>query len=325
MPHPHPVADLLSHLALAPRQAHKTLTLWPLVSRPDAPPSRAPAYAALADALDAGTLHVDELRGGAQVPHVAVENRGELAVLVLFGEELRGAMQNRIANASFLVGPHARVDIDVSCVEQGRWSRASAASRFAASRSLVSNHLRRKMAARVAVSRERLGRFVADQSEVWSEVERRVAGSGTRSATRAYADYASTRTRDLDEIAAAFRAVPRQVGCVAAVGDEVTGLEVVGRPEVFARVFAGLLRAYAIDAVDVALLREDLPRLGSDPIQRRFDAPEPFLAALGDTRPRVGPSLGLGEDVRLAGAGVCGCALVAGDVVHLTAFPAEGA
>jgi hypothetical protein len=183
------------------------------------------------------------------------------------------------------------------------------------------------MAVQVAESRARRGRFMADQREVWNEVERRVAASGARSATRAYADYASTRARDLDEIVAAFHAVPRQMGFVAAVGDEVTGLELVGRPEVFARVFPGLLRAYAIDAVDVALLRAGSPA-DRDPVdthRRRFDAPEPFLAALAGARPVVGPSLGLGDDVRLAGAGVCGCALVAGDVVHLTAFPAEGA
>jgi hypothetical protein len=35
-----------------------------------------------------------------------------------------------------------------------------------------------------------------------------------------------------------------------------------------------------------------------------------------------GPSLGLGEDLRLRGNGLEGCALVHGDLVHLTAFSA---
>jgi hypothetical protein len=292
------------------------LTLWPLLLREDAPPCRAPRYLPLADALEAGALRVDELPGGARVPHVAVENEGDVAVLVLFGEELRGAMQNRIANASFLIGAHDRVEIDVSCVEAGRWGRRSELSSFSASRSVVSQALRRKMAMKVTSARGGSGRFVADQGEVWEEVGQRVSHSGARSATGAYADYLRTRARDLAEMAKAFHPLPGQAGFVAAIGDDVAGLEVVGRPEVFARVFPTLLRAYLIDAVDAAFVR------GREALRGRFDAPEPFLEAITAARTTVGRSLGLGEDVRLEGA-VCGCALVVSDVVHLTAFPAE--
>jgi len=84
------------------------------------------------------------------------------------------------------------------------------------------------------------------------------------------------------------------------------------------------VRSYAIDAIDAALGRRE-----QEPERKRalpgHDSPEAFLAALGRAPVERGPSLGVGEDLRIEGEGVAGCALVAGQVVHLTAFPAQQA
>lgn len=314
------IASFLDRLALAPRQAHKALTLWPLVLRRDAPASQAPAFEALADALEAGRLRVDEVSHAGSVPVVRVENAGGIAVLVLFGEEIRGAKQNRVANASFLVPPKSGLTIDVSCVEHGRWSRPEGTP-FSASREVLSQSLRKKMAMKVAESRTLRGHFRADQGEVWDEVAARLDHSRSGSATSAYRDYAESRGSETAEYVSAFHPIERQVGFVAAIGDEITGLEIVGRPEVFARTFSGLVRAYGIDAVDAAFVKSREERRAG---HARFDAPEPFLRALAASPSSAMPSLGLGEDLRIDAAGVAGCALVAGDVVHLTAF-ASGA
>jgi len=322
--HPQPpsssLAALLAHIALAPRQAHKALTVWPLLRRPDAPTPIGPAYVPLADALRSGDLNVDEVSEGGSVPHARVGNRGESAVLVLFGEELRGAMQNRIANASFLVPGHSEIVIDVSCVEQGRWGRRRGA-RFEDAERVVSHALRRKMHHKIrAMKAAGMTGFASDQSEIWADVRQRLEHSRTASPTQSYEDYARSRGTDVREISRAFRPLDRQVGFVAAIGDEIVGAEVIGRPEVFAGAFQRLLHGYAIDAVDVAFLR---PAQEAAPAPQVFDAPEEFLQALGEADATSGPSLGAGEDVRIDGQRVAGCALVAGEVVHLTAFPQE--
>ena len=315
------IAGFLDTVSLAPRQSHKLLTLWPLLSSGNVSET-GPAYVALADAIECGALEVRERKQGASVPLIELVNHGGTAVLVLFGEELRGALQNRIANASFLVPAHDTLEINVSCVEQGRWGGRAM---FRAARSVVSSSMRRKMAAKVASARSRGRSFDADQSEVWSEVGERLALSGTDSRTSSYEDYLGTRRRDLDEAARAFRSLPGQVGFVAAIGDQIAGVEAIGRQAVFARAFDGLLRAYLIDAVDAPQLRprEQQPVGG---IAAGFDAPEPFLAALAAAPASEGPSLGLGRDVRLRGGGVAGCALVLepAALVHLTAFADGG-
>jgi hypothetical protein len=249
---------------------------------------------------------------GAVVPNVLVENAGVLSALVLFGEEVGGARRGRIANATSLVAPGARAAIDVSCVERGRCRHpedpgARDNHRFA------SQALRRQMAAAVAAARARSGRFRTDQAQVWDEVDARLRAARVQSTTAAYADYLESREAALAEMARSFALHERQVGFVAALGEEILGLEAIGRPDVFARAFGGLLRSWAVDAFEGA------PPLAPAPGPRRPE-PQVFLEALGAARASVAPSVGPGVDLRLEGAGLSGCGLLAGDLVHLVAF-----
>jgi len=304
-----PIADFISSVHLGPSQSHKQLTLWPLIrTRVD---SGIP-YTCLAEAFDSGAVQVDEI-GGGSVPHVALVNRGSVSVLVLFGEEIVGAKQNRVANASFLVAPKSRVVLDVSCVEQGRWSSRPSAS-FSMGEQVLSSSLRRGIARRVSRSRSAGRGFDADQAAVWSGVSKRVGGMRRPSKTGAYRDYARSLGADLQEMARHFQPIEGQVGFVAVRGDRVDGVEAVGDPAVYAGVHDRLLRAYTIDAIDGAHA-ESAPAQGVE-----FLAPEDFLRAIASSAFERSPSLGQGTDLRLSGEAVGGCALECGDIVHLMAF-----
>jgi hypothetical protein len=315
------LASFLCRSYLGPRQFHKALSLWPLLPTPGAPGPNGLDYVPLAEALEDGFVSVREVDASGHVPHVRVENRAATAVLILFGEELRGAKQNRVANASFLLPPQDERVIDVSCVEQGRWGRRSGgfargSAEFEGSAPMLSSAIRCKMQKKVAISRARTGTYDADQGEVWESVSQRLGRGGVRSDSMAYADYARSRERDIDEIAKSFHVLgdAGQVGFVAAIGDEIVGLEAIGRGDVFARVFPTLLHAYAIDAVDAEQVRESGARA-------RCDRPEAFRAARASAPANSGASVAMGQDLRLASDAVEGCALVAeGALVHLTAF-----
>ncbi len=69
-----PIGDFLSETRLGPRQAHKALTLWPLHLREGARRSASPGYQPLREALDEGTVLVDEVDEGGSVPLVRVTN-----------------------------------------------------------------------------------------------------------------------------------------------------------------------------------------------------------------------------------------------------------
>ncbi len=55
------------------------------------------------------------------MPELRFVNHCERPVLLLDGEELVGAKQNRILNLTVLVPAHQTIVIPVSCVEAGRW------------------------------------------------------------------------------------------------------------------------------------------------------------------------------------------------------------
>lgn len=118
-------------------------TFVPLIL-PD-PAGSAPRAELLDEALARGTAALREVDEDGVVERVLVEHRGELPLLLLDGEQVLGAKQNRIFNASFLIAPGSVVEVPVSCVEQGRWHYEETAFR-ASGTTLVSAARRRKLA-----------------------------------------------------------------------------------------------------------------------------------------------------------------------------------
>ena len=72
------------------------------------------------EGMEAGVVTVNEVAQRGSVPELIVGNRGSQRLLLLEGEELRGAKQNRILNTTVLVPALSQLTIPVSCVEQGR-------------------------------------------------------------------------------------------------------------------------------------------------------------------------------------------------------------
>lgn len=112
------VRSFLESLKLGRRQSHENLTIFPLM----APQNGAPDYLTLEEALAEGCMRITELSEGGSVPELRLFNDSPRAVLIVEGEELSGAKQNRVVNATFLVPGKTQLVIPVSCVEQGRWS-----------------------------------------------------------------------------------------------------------------------------------------------------------------------------------------------------------
>ena len=109
---------------------HRGIVVAPLFPRRDPVAD----YVTLDEALPRG-LRITEVDEAGSVPELVVENPLDERVLLYDGEELVGAKQNRILNVSVLVEAKSKLTIPVSCVEQGRWSRTSAAVRVRAATS----------------------------------------------------------------------------------------------------------------------------------------------------------------------------------------------
>ncbi|WP_308574792.1 ARPP-1 family domain-containing protein [uncultured Methanosphaera sp.] len=71
--------------------------------------------------LQMGLVEIGELEN-ANVNTLNVTNNAITPLLILDGEELIGAKQNRIANATYIIPPKTNMQIKVSCTESGRWN-----------------------------------------------------------------------------------------------------------------------------------------------------------------------------------------------------------
>ncbi len=303
------VLDSLQCLSLGAPQVHRNLVLFPLLGAAD----RAPGYVLLDDALEQGLARVTEVSAAGSVPELAFENGSAQKVLLVDGDELVGAKQNRVINLSILVGEGKSVVIPVSCVEQGRWSyrRRDFSS---AKRSLFAKARAKKMM-HVSESLRREGTRYAKQGEVWADVADKMMFCRVESATGAMGDAYATAAKQLDDYAAAFRAEARQQGAVLAIDGRVVGLEFFDCAATFERYLAKLIRSYALDALETANGKHLAPP--EDEVRR-------FLEAVQAAAVERFPALGEGEDLRLSGKGVAGGALLAeGRVVHLAGYAVQ--
>lgn len=116
------ILDRLATVRVAAPQTVHNLAMFPLLDSGD----MEPAYLTLDEALKQHVITIDEVSESGSVPELKLVNLGALPVLLMDGEELVGAKQNRILNLTILVAALTTTVIPVSCVEAGRWSRRSA-------------------------------------------------------------------------------------------------------------------------------------------------------------------------------------------------------
>ncbi|AFY60880.1 ARPP-1 family domain-containing protein [Synechococcus sp. PCC 6312] len=214
-----PIPALLAQICLGKPQSHRNLTLYPLIAK-DYP---ALDYLTLDQALGAKTVKITEVSAGGGVPKLYFVNEGDTAVLLLDGEELVGAKQNRIVNLSILAAGHSQIKIPVSCVEQGRWQYRS--REFTTSdRSYFAKGRANKMD-RVSTSLKQRGQRDGHQGEVWAEVNEMSYALDAFSDTRAMADIYAQSESQLQTYLAAFGTVLNQVGAIFTINNQIIGLE----------------------------------------------------------------------------------------------------
>lgn len=285
-------------------QSHGALAVLPIMA--DLPAG--PDYLTLGEALAAGTLTITEISEGGSVPELAVINEGNLPVLLLDGEELAGAKQNRVVNTTILLKEHSKTVIPVSCVEQGRWHYAS--REFQESGNVMAANLRARKGRTVSENLATSGRRASDQGDVWDGVAEMACCFQVASDTGAMRDVYAHVEHDLTALLRAFTPVPGQRGIAAFIGGRIAGVEYLSQPRAFAKVFEKLLRSYALDA-----LRFHKPgEKAIDPEQARQ-----FLVTIVASAVQSYAALGYGREHRIDGMGTHGSALTVDDaLIHLS-------
>lgn len=299
------VAERLSGVSLGEPQMYKNLALFPLISDEKVEPH----YQLLDEALSQGCARVTEISESGSVPELKFINECDRPVLLLDGEELVGAKQNRIVNLTVLAPAHKTIVIPVSCVEAGRWHAES--DEFTSAKRAHYATGRACKAAHVTNSLRTVGSRCSDQSEVWANIsekaERMDAFSDTGAAEALYKTYQDS----LDNYHKAFSAIDKQAGALFLINGEAVGLDLFDSPQTLASQLPKLVQSYALDAIDAGQ---------TGPVTDTTHA-EKFVEEVANAVVERFPAVGEGEELRLRADALSGGALVAERrIIHLCAF-----
>jgi len=221
---------------------HRNLTLVPLGGEAIREVDYILGSRAMKDAL----LTVKEISRSGSVNELSVTNRAERKVLLIDGEELVGAKQNRILNTTVLLSEKTETTIPVSCVEQGRWRYTTAGF---TSGSYSPPKMRAMKSRSVKRSLRREGRASGDQSEVWSAAACLISEHKVSSPTMAMKDVFEIRRRSIDAYIDALEYPIGARGLLAAINGEFIALDMFDKASTLEEVWGRLVAAYAVDAL----------------------------------------------------------------------------
>jgi hypothetical protein len=338
--HKNPVARALAAVTVGQAVIVENLVMFPLLeARAGSDLDRGVTtldYVVLDDAIGTGLAEITELSQQGSVPELRFINRGPHPVLIIDGEELLGAKQNRVVNLTILAPAHSTLTIPVSCVEAGRW-RARSKSFASAPRTQYATG-RAMRVAQVTRSIVDHGARMSDQAAVWADIAEKSRRMVAITPTSAMESIFNAHAASLDTYVAGCTPADGQVGALFAIGDRIIGFDLFDRATTFRKLMPKLVRSYAIDALDArglierggADLRKKADRRGkaTDQESSGFGRADGlahiipgFLGAVTAAAQQRATAVGTGTDVRITANGLVGAALIVGDdVVHLGAF-----
>ena len=318
------INEHLSRITIGERQVYDNMTVFPIL---DNIPSTK-NYLTLKKAMGLGHLQVTETDIEASVSNVKVINSGENPVLLLQGEGIEGAMQNRVFNTTIMLGGKSETIIPVSCTEAGRWSYGSEDnsyydsddkplnpkySDFHESDVVAPPALRTTLSKTVSHSLIQNAMYDSNQHEVWKDIDDVLERSKVSSDTESMEDVFTEKEEDISGYLDAFPLIPRQKGIIAYVNGTIVGLDTVSREDAYEDYHNKLIRSYALQST-----------ITSNNNINNF-APsdhETFIKKISEYEGKEYASVGLGNDYRLNNDELVGSALtLGGEVIHLNFFP----
>jgi hypothetical protein len=273
---------LRSEWRVGAASTHGSLTVFPVLSDN---PERADGFITLDQGLRSGKVIITELgadgrsrrvsrrqrsNDDANVNKLALTNRSGKTLILIAGEVVVGGKQDRIVGHDCLIASsNTPVEIDVFCVEQGRWEdRPIGQSRGVGVGSGSGNGASTGRSNSFMVPgviaapglREK-AQAAKDQSAVWSNVTETVEVNASQSDTttlnRVYENRNVSGKLRRYERALKQRLVARNVvGAVVAVGGTIIAADVFASPSLFQAYWPKLLKSYALQAISTRGARQ---------------------------------------------------------------------
>lgn len=249
-----------------------------------------------------------------QIESIRIDNLSERHLLMLDGEEITGAMQNRIAAASCLVEANTSQRIPAFCVEEGRWQASKKNLDFFSGNSLSYPGLRAIICGKRPSGAETKNR----QRAVWQEITRKLLNTRVSSQTSSMHDIYEKLDDEVNRYLEDARGLEGAQGLMAAASDRFLALDLFGTTTLFEIFKEKLLKSYALEALEYR----------NQPTSLHHDLPSKTIEILNKTKLRGAPTVGLGRGYHFSSRGLVGKILLLPDalaadrkLLHLCLFP----
>lgn len=284
---------------------HESISIFPLFAEG----LRSVDYILAEEAIHEGTLRITEKGKSGDVGQLTAENEGSNRILLMEGQLLSGAKQDRAVNTSLLLPAKSTVTIPVSCVEQGRWAWSSRT--FTAERRHVPPSLRRGLKQSVTRALQRRGVPESDQAGVWSDVQGLASMHASESPSDAIGGVYEARSVEVTQTRVTLPHIEGATGFVVANGARLASFDCFDRAETCRAAWEHSTPGMALD---VRPKPTDEGRVTAEDVERFLDMIR--VAAWNSV-----PTIGDGQEMRAETAlGISTSALVLGDdLVHASA------
>lgn len=270
-------------------------------------------FLTLKKGLRMGLVELNEENPGGVVDTIKVENNAVTPLLILEGEVLIGAKQDRIANTSLLIPPHFETLIPVSCVEANRWEYQT--NNFNDSTNYAPSNLRGARTETVNVSLKKEGAYKSNQGLIWDVINQTQNNLNIKSKTSALKDVYTSKAETLNEYYESFPYTRKQNGSIILINNEVKGLELLYNNHLYKEFHERIIKSYIVDA----LQESKTSNPGNE--DYAYNLAEDFRDNISSSKYETFKSAGCGEDSRLDNTDSMGSALIyKNELIHAVFF-----
>tara|TARA_B100000674_G_scaffold86333_1_gene59811 strand:+ start:951 stop:1859 length:909 start_codon:yes stop_codon:yes gene_type:complete len=182
-----------------------------------------------------------------KVSYLLVENLSIKPLLILNGEIFDGAMQDRVANETVLIPSKSSVEINVSCVEQGRWAYKTKA--FSRGKNMFNYHSKGvKDQYNNSLKHNRPSGSV--QSNVWSSISDKQRRMGVFSRTGSINDTYEKYEESLNHLREKIIEQDNQIGLLVMIPGKYIGIDLFTNGDIFNKYKERLYNSHLIELIE---------------------------------------------------------------------------
>jgi hypothetical protein len=251
--------------------------------------------------------------GEGNVNKITLFNLSDKYIFFMNGDLLTGAKQNRILNTSVLLAPNSKVDISVSCVEQGRWS--SSFGHFSVSDNAAPPKLRTNSVKAVNLNMSlNLGRST-NQAAVWDDVRNYVHAFECKTPTSDLNEIYKQKKNDIDEFLSRFSPDEKANGLAIFTDNNLLCTDAFNSTDVYQDYFQKLIKSAALEILNLK------PKVNSLTEAEAFYKTDELFDILKKIEKKEYPGSGIGTEYRFDTKEVTGFKLeYKRQLIHLTAL-----